>query len=298
MRFRNNEYNGNWHLEWPTDEETIEAIKSIPQHFALTNVASGATKRTALLNAVGQEATLWVGGQTKVGIGVYGVSGTITLSFEASYDGITYWPLSVGVYPATLNALMSGAGGGNLATTTVTSATANGNWEVNVPTGVPGAPQFVRVQQTAGTGSAKVVIAASVDGSYQEAFNPPTNAGVSTGILYPSTTSSGGVNTMAIPANANAAINLTFLDVEMSGPGFGAQAVLRIWDGAVNTNVPIFQGLLTGPVGSVSVQQVINLPKDEQGNVSLLGTPGNPMNIQIINLGSVFAVMNARYTYK
>lgn len=286
-----------WDFSWlPTDEEVCRAIRAVPVHRALTNVASGCTKVSKLLNAVGAEATLWVVGQDKIGINIFGVTGTITLTIFGSVDGIKYDPVSVMTYPATV-ATGFPIGGvpttGNLPTAAVTTATANAQFELLV-----GNLQFVRVQQTAGTGTAKVIIAASVDGSYQEAFQTPTNLGVTLGVVYPSTTSSGGVNTMTIPAVVNAAINLTFLDVEMAGPGFGANAQLRIWDGAIGVGTPLFSSYLTGPVGSVGTQQVINLPKDSQGNVGIQGTPGNAMNIQIVNLGSTSAIMNARYSFQ
>lgn len=261
--------------------------------MALTNVASGATKRTALLNAIGQEATLWVGGQAKIGINVFGLSGTGTWSFYGSIDGVTYYPLSVGVYPSTVGTPLTTTGGSNLPASAVTSTSANGQWEVNVSN-----LQFIRVQQTAGTGSVKVVIAASVDGSYQEAFLSASNIGVTSSVVFPSTTSTAtDVNTMTIPAVANATINLTFLEVSLVGMGFGGNAQLRVWDGAIGTGVPLFSDFLTSPVGSVGTVQKINLPTDAQGNVGVQGTPGNAMIVQIRNLGNVSSIINARVSY-
>jgi hypothetical protein len=243
---------------------------------ALTNVSSGATRVSKVLNAVNQEVTIWCAGQSKVGISITSVTGTPTLSFFASLDGLVFTPLTVGAYPS---ATPPAAG--------VTTATAAGNFEVNVQN-----YQFIRVQMTAGAGPATVVITASVDGSYQEAFLGP--AGVTLGVLYPATTSSSGVNTMTIPAQANRAINLTFLEVSMAGPGFGGNAQLRVWDGAVGNGVPIYSCYLTSPVGSVGTVQRINLPVDAQGNIGLTGTPGNAMNVQIINLGNTTALLNAK----
>lgn len=261
--------------------------------MALTNVASGATKRTALLNAVGQEATLWVAGQSKVGINVFGVIGTVTLSFFASVDGITYYPLSLGAYPAGVSAAQVPVGGGNLPLTQVQTATANGQYEVNVQN-----ITFVRVQQTAGAGSGKVIIAASVDGSYQEAFLTPSNIGVTSSVVFPSTTSTASdTNTLTIPAVANAAINLTFCEVSCAGGGFGGNAQLRIWDGSVGNGVPLFSDFITAPIGSVGTVQKINLPTDAQNNVGLQGTPGNAMVLQIRNLGNTSTIINTRVSY-
>ena len=248
--------------------------------MALTNVSSGATKTSKVLNAVNQEVTIWCEGQAKVGISIRSVTGTPTLSFTGSLDGLTYNPITVGAYPSA-----------NPPAAGVTSATAAGSYEVPVQN-----YKFIRVQMTSGAGPATVVLTASVDGSYQEAFADAAQ-GVSLAVLYPSTTSSSGVNTMTIPAQANRAINLTFLEVSLTGPGFGGQAQLRIWDGAVDTGSPIFSNYLTSPVGSVGTVQKINLPVDAQGNVGIQNTAGRVMTIQIINLGNTSAILNARVSY-
>lgn len=250
--------------------------------MTLTNVGGGTTKTRKVLNAVNQEATIWCEGQQKVGIAIPTFTGTGTVKFYGSLDGLTYNPLTVGPYPS---AVPSAAG--------VTSATAVGNWEVAVQN-----YKFIRVQLTSVTGTVAVtvVLAASIDGSYQEAFLTDS-AGVSLAVLNPSTTSSSGANTMTIPAQANRAIKLTFLEVSMAGPGHGANAQLRIWDGAVGAGVPLYSCYLTSPVGSVGITQVINLPEDEFKNRYLLGTPGNVMTVQIINLGNVSAIMNAQRSF-
>ena len=259
-------------------------------------VSSGCTKVTKVLNATNQEVTIWCVGQSKVGINIFSVTGTNTFTFLASQDGIQFTPVSVAPYPAAQAAGFQIGGvatQGNVPAANVQTATAAGTFEVNVANW-----QFIRVQMTAGNGPAKVIMTASVDGSYQEAFLTPTNIGITQSIVYPSTTSTASdVATMTIPAVANATINLTFCEVNMAGPGFGANAQLRIWDGSVGTNVPLFQDFLTGPVGSVGTSQVLNLPKDAQGNVGLQGTPGNAMTIQIKNLGNVSTCINARVSY-
>lgn len=248
--------------------------------MALTNVASGATKVTKVLNAVNQEATIWCAGQAKVGINIRTVTGSPTLSFFGSLDGLTFNLITVGAYPS---ATPPASG--------VTTATAAGSYEVPVQN-----YQFIRVQMTSGAGPATVVLTASVDGSYQEAFLTDAQ-GVTLAVLYPSTTSSSGVNTMTIPAQANRTINLTFLEVSQTGPGQGGNAQLRIWDGSVGNGVPLYSHYLTAPVGSVGITYSVTLPSDAQGNVGLHGTPGNAMVIQIINLGNVSAILNARVSY-
>ena len=101
-------------------------------------------------------------------------------------------------------------------------------------------------------------------------------------------------NTMTIPGQANRTINLTFLEVSLTGPGFGSNAQLRIWDGAVGNGVPLFSDFIISPVGSVGTVQKINLPEDAQGNVGIQGTPGSAMTVQIVNLGTTSSIINAR----
>ena len=248
--------------------------------MSLSNVQSGATKVTKVLTALNQEVTIWCEGQSKVGINIRSVTGTVVLTFLGSMDGLVYNPLSVGAYPSASPPV-----------TNVLTAAAVGDYEVPVQN-----YKFIRVKMTTGAGPVSITLAASVDGSYQEAFDD-TTAGVSlSGVLYPSTTSSSGVNTMTIPAVGNATINLTFLEVAMTGPG-GGGAQLRIWDGSVGNGVPLYSCYLIVPAGSVGAVQNINLPEDAQRNVGLQGTPGNALVIQIVNLGSVSAIMNARRSF-
>lgn len=248
--------------------------------MALTNVASGATRVSKTLNATNQEVTIWCEGQAKAGISVRSVTGTPTLKFFGSLDGLTFTALGVGAYPSATPP-----------STVVTSTTAAGSWEVNVQN-----YKFIRVQMTSGSGPATVVITASVDGSYQEAFASDAQ-GVSLAVVYPSTTSSAGVNTMTIPAQSNRAINLTFLEISQAGGGAGGNAQLRIWDGSVGNGVPLYSCYLTPPAGSVGTVQKINLPEDAQGNKGIQATPGNAMVVQIVNLGNTTAIINARVSY-
>lgn len=239
------------------------------------------SKVTKILTAVNQEATIWCAGASKVGISIRNVTGTPTLKFYGSVDGVRFEPISVGAYPSATPPA-----------TTVTSVTAAGSYET-----LTQGYNFIRVQMTDGSGPATVVLAASSDGSYQEVFLSDAQ-GVSQAVLFPSTTSSAGVNTMTIPAQANRAINLTFLEVSMAGPGFGSGAQLRIWDGSVGNGSPLYSAYLTTPVGSVGSVQKINLPTDEGGNIGIQATPGNAMVVQIINLGNNAAILNARVSFK
>lgn len=284
-------------LRYPTDDEVIDAIKSVPPHFALTNVASGATKVSRVLNAVNQEATIWVAGQSKVGINIFSVTGSANVfTFLGSQDGVQFNPISVAPYPAALAAGFQVGGvatQGNLPAGAVQTATAAGTWEVNV-----GNWQFIRVQMTTGSGPASVIITASVDGSYQEAFLQPTQIGISSSVLFPSTSSTAAdTNTLTIPGQANRTINLTFAEISLVGPGFGGNAQVRIWDNAVGNGVPLFSDFLTSPVGSVGSVQKLNLPTDAQGNVGIQASPGNAMVVQIRNLGSTSSIINTRVSF-
>lgn len=240
------------------------------------------TRVTKVLNAVNQEVTIWCEGQAKVGISIRSVTGTPTLSFYGSLDGLTFNVLTVGAYPSA-DPPASG----------VTSATAAGNYEVPVQN-----YKFIRVKMTSGAGPATVLLVAASDGSYQEAFADAAQ-GVSLSVLYPSTTSSSGVNTMTIPAQANRTIDLTFLEVARAGPTGDANAQLRIWDGSVGNGVPLYSCYLVHPAinGSVGSVQKINLPEDKDGKKGIQGTPGNAMVVQIINLGNITAIINARVSY-
>lgn len=264
--------------------------------MSLSNVQSGCTKVSKVLTALNQEVTIWCAGQAKVGVNIFSVTGTNTFTFLGSTDGIQFNPQSVAVYPAAQSPGFQVGGvatQSNLPASAVQTAAAAGQWELNV-----GNLQFFRVQITSGSGPAKVALGASVDGSYQEVFQSPANIGVSLAVGYPSTTSTASdLNTLTIPAVANATINLTFLEVAMAGPGFGGNAQLRIWDSFVGNGVPLFSDFLTSPVGSVGSVQKINLPTDAQGNVGIQGAPGNALVVQIRNLGGVSTVINSRVSY-
>lgn len=240
------------------------------------NVSTGCTKVSKVLTAVNQEVTIWCEGQAKVGIGITSVTGTVVLSFYGSLDGLVYNPLGVGAYPSA-----------NPPASVVTTTSAAANYEVSVQN-----YKFIRVQMTTGSGPATVVLAASGDGSYQEAFLVGQSSVNLTNTLYPSTTASSGTNTQTIPAQANRTINLTFCEISMIGPNLG-NAQLRIWDGAVGSGVPLYQCFLTANAGSVGSLQLLNLPTDAQGNRGLQGTPGNAMVIQIVNV-STATVINSR----
>lgn len=233
------------------------------------------SKTSKRLTAVNQEATIWCEGQSKVGISISSMTGTNTLSFFGSLDGLTFNPLGVGAYPsATPPAAV------------VLTATAIGDFEVGVQN-----YKFIRIQLTTGSGPVVVVLSASADGRYQEAF-------ITQAILYPSSSSSSGINTVTIAAQANRAINLTFCDICMNGLGFGANGLVRIWDGPVVGGNVLYSEVLTSPVGSVGTVQKLSLPTDTDGHIGISGTPGNAMTIQVVGTGGTTTIINARASMK
>lgn len=280
--------------EYPSDEEVCRLIRDVPAHFAATGpVSTGCVKVTKVLNATGQEVTIWCAGEVHAGINIFSVVGTNTFTFEGSLDGINYFPISLAPYPQTLGGAAPGGWYGNLANGVLTTTGAAGQFELLV-----GNLKLLRVQLTAGNGPAKVILTGSLDGAYQEAFQTPTNLGISSSVVYPSTTSTASdTNTLTIPPVPNATINLTFLEVSLTGGGFGGNAQLRIWDGAVGNGVPLFNDFLTSPVGSVGTVQKINLPTDAFGNIGIQSTPGNGLVVQIRNLGNTSSIINSRVSF-
>lgn len=245
------------------------------------------TKSSKVLNAANQAVSIFCEGMGRCGISIRSVTGTVVLSFLGSVDGVNFIPVSAGAAPAALSSSQ-----GSLPGTAVQSASAAGDFELAV-----GNLKFVRVQMTTGSGPATVVLGASDDGSYQEVFLDD-DQGVSLGVVFPSTTSSSGSNTMTIPAVASRTIKLTFLHISMAGGGFGGNAQLRVWDNAVGNGAPLYSAYLTAPVGSVGTVQKLDLPEDADGKKYITGKPGNAMVVQIINLGNTSAIMNGRYTYE
>lgn len=273
-----------------TDDEVVAAIKAVPTHY-------GAAKVSRVFNAANQEVTMYVAGLAKVGINIFSVTGSANVfSFFGSIDGVSWFPLSVAPYPAAQAAGMTVGGvaqTGNLPASAIQTASAAGTWEAEVSN-----LSFVRVQMTSGSGPASVVMAGALDGSYQEAFLTPSQIGISTAVVYPSTTSTASdTNTQTIPAQANRAINLTFCEISLVGLGFGGNGQVRIWDGSVGNGVPLFSDFLTGPVGSVGTVQKLNLPVDADGKIGIQASPGNAMVVQIRGLGTTSSIINSRVSF-
>ena len=212
-----------------------------------------------VLNATGMKLRFFCGGMTKVGFGVLGTwVGTIT--FRGSVDGINFISLSVTPF----------ASGTDVSTTTST-----GNWETAVKNFIVVETEFTRT-----SGSAQIVIAGSVDSSYQEAF-------LTAATIYVSSSST-GANTLTQAAQANRAWKLEELVVSISGPG-GTR--VTVYDGSVSGTV-LWQQHLEYIGGSVGHNYAVEIP---EGGIT--GTLANAMTIFVGDPGSsLTSIINAKFT--
>lgn len=114
-----------------------------------------------------------------------------------------------------------------------------------------------------------------------------------------------GTTTATAPATTGVAWNLSSLQISQAGGVVGPNAQVNIWDGAVGVKL-LYSVFLSAPGagyggalaigGSVGVIQDIPLPKDPMGVPTLVGTPGNAMNIQVIGTGGNQTIINARFS--
>ena len=103
-----------------------------------------------------------------------------------------------------------------------------------------------------------------------------------------------GVTTLTVPASALTCWNCTSLEISQAGPTTGPNAVLTVWDGAVNTGTIIYRRSLSAPTGSVGMTEKINIPTDARGLPCLQSLPGNAMNIVVTGTGANLVNINAR----
>lgn len=220
-----------------------------------------------VLNADGMSTTIYCAGQSTVGIGISG-TWVGTVKFYGSQDGLNFIALTVTPFA-------SGTG--------VQSTTATGNWFVAVQNFVA-----IKVTFTRTSGSVTAILAAAVDASWQDAFLSSTT-------IFASSSVTSGNNTLTQAAQTNRAWNLQFLEVCSSGPGYGANGKVVVYDGGVTGSV-LYQETLTSPVGSVGTVQKCNLPVDQNGNPSIVNTPGNAMTIVVYGTGNNATIVNAKFS--
>ncbi len=225
------------------------------------------------LTADQMQLFLYCGGMSKAG---FGVSGTWvgTVAFFGSTDGINFIPLSVTPFA-------SGA--------TVQSTTATGNWEALVRNFVA-----IKVVFTRTSGTAVIVLAASLDSSYQDAFLAPTSKYVSQNV------GSGATNVITVAAQANRAWRLRTLSVAFSVAA-GAGVDLKITDGASSVLWEGYVPASAGPLVAGGGTYLVPLPPPS-GTPGLLdgGVVGTPGNTLVVTLaapgGSVVSTLNAEMT--
>lgn len=203
-----------------------------------------------VLNADQMALNLYVAGQSTVGIGISG-TWVGTLAFYGSVDGISnFIPLSATPYP-------SG--------TAVSSVTTTGNWQVAVQ-----GFSVIRVVFTRTSGSATVIMSASNDASWQDAF-------LSTTSIYPNSAATAAVNTLTQAASTNRAWCLQALKISINKqPSFLTSPNVQILDGAT-----VLWQFDLPQVGSAGIIYDIALP---EGGIT--NTPGNSLGVVVANAGS------------
>jgi hypothetical protein len=230
-------------------------------------------QRTLLgLNILNQLLRIPCGPQSRVGIGVSG-TWTGTLTVYRSFDGANYLN-----FPATDLALFPQTPQ-NAAT-----ITANGNFWIDSL----GAQQVVVSFTTVTSGTALVIGASAVDGSWQDAFLASTSKFVSQNIT------GGLTNSQVIAAQTNRAWHCRYASVSFNvAPSAdvefqildGASSVL--WDGYIPANV-------SG--GAAAGTYTIPLPVPDPSvpnSGGVTGTPGNSMTLKLFAPGgSVISTVN------
>lgn len=222
------------------------------------------------LTADQQPLFLYTGGMSKVGFGVTG-TWVGSIAFTYSTDGIVFNPLFVTPFATG---------------TAVQVVTANGNWEALIRNIVAVRAVFSRT-----SGTAVVVIGASLDSSYQDAFLAATSKYVSQSV------GSGATNVVTIAAQANRAWRCRTLSVGFSVAA-SAAVDLKITDGASSV---LWEGYVPPNSGASLAgggQFLAPLPTDPNtpGLVGggVVGTPGNSMVITLAAPGgSVVSTVNA-----
>jgi hypothetical protein len=221
-----------------------------------------------VLNAQGLSLPLFCGGLSRIGIGVSGVW-TGQLNFEFSVDGLTFYPMSVAVFALDVGQQFT---------------TVNGNFYVAVKNFIAARCRLV----TLTSGAPVVIMSASVDSSYQDAFLASTSHFVN----QASSANSGNVVTQ--PAQANRAWRLRYLNISVSGTAvWAASPAFKISDGASAV-------LWAGDLPTAQGQNTIGLPEDPKtaglSGGGVVGTPGNSMVVTVAAAGSgIITNVNAEF---
>jgi hypothetical protein len=163
-------------------------------------------------NLANQSLSLYVGGQAYVGIGLSGTwAGTV--SFFGSVDGENFFPLAVQTYPWV-------EGGTNVKLFT---QAASGVVSQSYVAPVQNLLVVKVVLSTYTSGSPQVAIAASQDGSYQNAFQAQSG-------IWKTQSAAAGINTFNVGANVNHPWKVSRVIVSFSGTPTTANVTIK--DGA------------------------------------------------------------------
>jgi hypothetical protein len=219
-----------------------------------------------VLNADGMSLTVYVGGQSNVGIGVSGTwVGTVTFYASALADPLNFFLLSVTPFASGTN---------------VNNTTANGNFFTAAKN-----YHSIKVVFTRTSGSVQVNVAPASDSTWQDAFLAQTS-------MFNSSASTGGVNTLTQAAQANRAWTLSFLETCFSGVYIGGAGRITIYDGTVAGNI-LYEEFIQPPsvAGSVGWTQKCNLP---DGGIT--NTPGNAMTIVLRGFPAQATIINTKFS--
>ncbi len=222
------------------------------------------------LNSTGQTAVIPCAGQAYVAIGVSGIWAGL-LTFQVTYDGTTWVPLSMIPYPN--------------GTTALTTA-GNGIWYQSV-VGQYGPAQAVRVLFTRTSGTAIVYGASSEDLSALSALQ-------STGSIYANQVGVfSATNVLTVTGATGHGWNLRTLVVSLVGPT-GSTGTIQVWDGA------------SGPAGATGIWQqdwymaggviVVNVPLPVESALrpgGIFTRPGNALIVNIPGVTTVRSTINA-----
>ena len=211
-----------------------------------------------VLTASSQLAVIYCAGMTYVGLGATFAGSGGSLAFKGSTDGLNFnIPIDMIPYP-------TGVG--------VSSITSSGNYYINVGNIV--AMKLIFTPTSSGT--CQVYLSATIDQAYADAF-------IAQNTKYNVSAANSGTNTLTQTAVASHAWKLTGCTISFASPGLtGGVAKATVYDGTVAGNI-LYQEYIQTPAvaGSVGWSQVLNLPKNSNGNQEITGTPGNAMTIVV-----------------
>jgi len=215
------------------------------------------------------------GGMSRIGFAITG-TWVGTLTFRGSQDGLNFIPFGVVTYPDTV---------GGVAAPQLTT-TANGNFQAPVK-------NFVAwdVQATSlASGSVTIVMATSIDSSWQDAFLVASSMAVSQKVA------GGAANSVTVAAQAQRALRLRTLSIGFStAPGApvdvqvldGGSTVL--WEGYVPTSTG--GGISGGGTWLAPLPTDSLVPGTSGGGV--VNTPGNSLVVTLAAPGgSVVSIVD------